>query len=137
MRSISKSFILERLSFISEKAEFTLERTSCIEGVNDFLLTPSGVDLFDATTMRLQVIGEMIKQIDVATKGLLLKQYPEIPWRSVFGLRNLISHEYASVDPNEILNIVKHNLSPLLAVLHRIADDLNAGKHDAIFQEKV
>ena len=58
---------------------------------------------------------------------------PEIPWRKVFAMRNIISHEYLSVDPEIITDIVKHNLSPLLVVLYRIQDDLNAGKHDAIF----
>ncbi len=50
-------------------------------------------------------------------------------------MRNLISHEYLLLDPEIITDIVKHNLSPLLTVLYRIADNLNAGKHDAIFQE--
>ena len=69
----------------------------------------------------------------MTTSGNLLRHYPEIPWRSVFGLRNFISHEYAAVDPLEIINILKHHLPPLLVVLHRIMEDLNAGKHDAIF----
>lgn len=92
------------------------------------------MDLFDATTMRLQIVGELLKQIDVATSGKLLKLYPGIPWKSVFGLRNIISHEYASVDPVEIINILKLYLPLLLTVLYRIMEDLDAGKHDALFQ---
>ena len=134
MQSTSKEFILEHLSFLTEKAELALERTSNVHCANDFLCTPSGMDLFDATTMRLQIVGELLKQIDVATNGKLLTHYPEIAWRSVFGLRNLISHEYAAIDPIEIVNILRLHLSPLLVVLHRIQDDLNAGKHDAIFR---
>jgi len=38
-------------------------------------------------SMRLQIVGELLKQIDVATSGKLLTHYPEIAWRSVFGLR--------------------------------------------------
>ncbi len=133
MQSTSKKFILEHLSFLTGKAELALERTSNVFCANDFLCTPGGMDLFDATTMRLQIVGELLKQIDVATSGELLKHYPEIAWRSVFGLRNLISHEYAAIDPIEIINILKHYLPPLLVVLHRIMEDLNAGKHDAVF----
>lgn len=48
-------------------------------------------------------------------------------------MRNIISHEYLSVDPEIITDIIKHNLPPLLVVLHRIMEDLNAGKHDAVF----
>lgn len=133
MRSTSKIAIIEHLSLLADKAAFTLERTREVCCANDFLCTPEGMDLFDATIMRLQVVGEVLKQIDVATSGNLLKHYPEIPWRSVFGLRNIISHEYASVDPSEIINILKSHLPPLLVVLYRILDDLNAGKHDALF----
>lgn len=133
MRSTSKTTIIEQLSFLVDKVAFTLERTEEVSCVNDFLCTPEGMDLFDATIMRLQVLGEIMKQIDAATSGNLLKHYPEIPWRSVFGLRNIISHEYASVDPMEIVNILKGHLPPLLAVLYRILDDLKAGKYDTLF----
>ncbi len=134
MRSTSKTTIIEHLSFLADKTAFTLERTKEISCANDFLCTPGGMDLFDATIMRLQVVGEILKQIDVATSGNLLKHYPEIPWRSVFGLRNIISHEYASVDPAEIINILRNHLPPLLVVLYRILDNLKADKHDILFE---
>lgn len=76
----------------------------------------------------------MLKQIDVETGEKLLLNYPTIPWRKVFAMRNIISHEYLSLDPDIITDIIKHSLPPLLEVLHRIMDDLNAGKHDAIFR---
>jgi len=45
----------------------------------DLLRTPEGVDLFDATCMRIQTIGEALKQIDTETKEKLLVYYPGIP----------------------------------------------------------
>ena len=110
-----------------------MKRTSDVADCDDLLRTPEGVDLFDATCMRIQTIGEALKQIDTETKEKLLVYYPGIPWRKIFAMRNIISREYLSVDPEIITDIVKHNLSPLLVVLYRIQDDLNAGKHDAIF----
>lgn len=50
--------------------------------------------------------------------------YPDIPWHGVFGLRNIISHEYASTDPEEIFNIVREDLPELLKGLHKILTDI-------------
>ena len=157
MQFIFKDQITDKLLFVIQRFELALKRTSdvadCddllrtpevdnlgkrytlgkVADCDDLLRTPEGVDLFDATCMRIQTIGEALKQIDTETKEKLLVYYPGIPWRKIFAMRNIISHEYLSVDPEIITDIVKHNLSPLLVVLYRIQDDLNAGKHDAIF----
>ena len=121
------------LLFVEERINTTIERCGSVISVNDFLASPDKMDIFDATCMRLQTIGETVKNIDNLTNHELLINYAGTPWRSIIGLRNIISHEYLSVDPEIITDIVKHNLSPLLVVLYRIQDDLNAGKHDAIF----
>ena len=85
--------------------------------------------LFDATTLRVHVVGEMLKQIDDMTGGKLLRPlYPEIPWRSVFGMRNFISHEYSVVDPEKIFYTVKDDFPELIKVLHRIITDYEANK---------
>lgn len=133
MQSIFKDQITDKFLFVIQRVELALDRTAGVADCDDLLRSPDGVDLYDATCMRIQTIGETLKQIDSETKEKLLINYPEIPWRKVFAMRNIISHEYLSVDPEIITDIIKHNLPPLLVVLHRIMDDLNAGKHDAVF----
>ena len=110
MQFIFKDQITDKLLFVIQRFELALKRTSDVADCDDLLRTPEG-----------------------ETKERLLVYYPGIPWRKIFAMRNIISHEYLSVDPEIITDIVKHNLSPLLVVLYRIQDDLNAGKHDAIF----
>ena len=133
MQSIFKDQITDKFLFVIQRVELALDRTAGVADCDDLLRSPDGVDLNDATCMRIQTIGETLKQIDSETKEKLLINYPEIPWRKVFAMRNIISHEYLSVDPEIITDIIKHNLPPLLVVLHRIVEDLNAGKHDAVF----
>lgn len=133
MQSTCKDQVTDKLLFVIQRVELAIERTADVEHCDDLLHTPDGADLFDATCMRIQTIGETLKQIDTETKSRLLVDYPEIPWRKVFAMRNIISHEYLSVDPQIITDIVKHNLPTLLVVLRRIMEDLNAGKLDAIF----
>ena len=48
----------------------------------------------DAVIRNFEVIGEASKNIPADIK----EKYPEIPWKKMYGLRNLISHEYFGVD---------------------------------------
>lgn len=125
MRFISEMSLLERFEFVVAKAEQAMERTARITNYHQFLLSPDAMDLFDASVLRLQVIGEMLKQIDEKTeRNFLRTYYPEIPWKSVFGLRNIISHEYSVVDPEKIFYTLKNDLPLLIETLHRIIADL-------------
>ncbi len=116
------------------KAEQAVERTANITDYRQFLASPDAMDLFDATVLRVQVVGEMLKQIDDKTERKLLRpNYPEIPWKSVFGMRNFISHEYSMVNPEKIFYTVKQDFPQLILVLHRIIDDLRSGRYDGGF----
>lgn len=135
MRSTSEMNVLERMEFLTMKAEQTLERTANITEYRQFLISPEAMDLFDATVLRVQVVGEMLKQIDDKTERMLLRpNYPEIPWKSVFGMRNFISYEYAMVNPEKVYYTVKQDFPQLLTVLHRIITDLRSGRYDDNFQ---
>ena len=91
------------------------------------------MDLFDATCMRIQTIGEVLKQVDTETKGQILENYQEIPWRKVFAMRNILSHEYLSLDPDIILDILRNNLLPLEDELLRVLKDIDEGRYDELF----
>ena len=134
MRSMSEMSILQRLEFLTMKARQAVDRTSHITSHHDFLCSPDNMDLFDATVLRVQVTGEMLKQIEDITQGqLLTPYYPQIPWRAIFGLRNVISHEYAMVDPEEFFRILKTDLPELFIVLDNIITDFRAGRFNNKF----
>ena len=116
MQSISNADILDMLLFVEERINTTIERCGSVISVNDFLASPDKMDIFDATCMRLQTIGETVKNID----------YAGTPWRSIIGLRNIISHEYLSIDPEEIFKIVKVHLPGLLLAIQQIRNDIAA-----------
>lgn len=103
MQSISEETTIDLLIFVVARTELTILSTKDVSLYHHFLNSIEGMNLFDATCMRLQTIGETIKKIDSVTEGQLLKHYTETPWRSVFGLRNVISHEYLSIIPNQYL----------------------------------
>ena len=65
MQSISNADILDML--VEERINTTIERCGSVISVNDFLASPDKMDIFDATCMRLQTIGETVKNIDNLT----------------------------------------------------------------------
>ena len=54
--------------------------------------------------------GEFIS-IDKQTDGKLLAKYPEINWRGVKGVRDVISHQYFNIYSEEIFYICNVTIS--------------------------
>jgi uncharacterized protein with HEPN domain len=106
MQSISKNLIIENLEDLKTKSELVIRRNESIRESNDYLIFPERMEKFDAACMLIQVIGETAKKVDAWTKSQMLPNYPEVYWRGVFGCRNIISHEYGNVDPEEIHRII-------------------------------
>jgi uncharacterized protein with HEPN domain len=48
------------------------------------------------------------------------KKYPQIPWRDMTLLRNLVIHQYDAVDINQVWDTTQHKLPPLVAELLKI-----------------
>jgi len=60
----------------------------------------------DATIRNFEIIGEAAKNVPINIQ----EKYPEIPWEKMYGLRNLITHEYFGIDYEMIWEIAKRNL---------------------------
>lgn len=54
-----------------------------------------------------------------------LKNYPQIPWTKVIGLRNIIFHEYANIDYEIIWVVIQKHLPPLKETVAQIINDLS------------
>lgn len=62
--------------------------------------------LIDAVIRNLEIIGEASKNVSDEIKS----KYPDIPWKKMTALRNLLIHEYFGVDESIIWEIVIKNL---------------------------
>lgn len=91
-----------------------------IEG-NEFNDFKRNYMVVDAVVRNFEIIGEASKNIPVTIQ----KKYPEIPWRKMYGLRNLISHEYFGIDYEMLWEIATVSLPQNIKDLQRIIDELN------------
>ena len=48
------------------------------------------------------------------------KKHPEISWREITTLRNLVVHAYDVVDIEQVWDTVQHKIPPLIAELTKI-----------------
>lgn len=63
----------------------------------------------DAVLRRLEVIGEAVKNIDEHFRN----RYPDIPWKKIAGMRDVVIHEYFGVSLKRVWNVVKNDLPDL------------------------
>lgn len=113
LSSDKKELALDILYDIQSAIERLKERTQEIHSIDDFLDSSNGMILLDATCMLLIAIGESLKNLDKVTEGKMLPLYPDIPWKQVKGMRDIISHHYFDVDPSQVLWVITNEVNPL------------------------
>lgn len=66
----------------------------------------------------LQIIGEAVGRLSDQIKD----QHPEIPWRDIVAMRNILVHDYFAVDADEVWNVVEGDLPALKANVDSILE---------------
>lgn len=84
----------------------SMERIEEYLGSLDFKNFKINYMVVDAIIRNFEIIGEAAKNIPDEIKN----KYPEIPWKKMYGLRNLIAHEYFGIDYEMIWEIAKKSL---------------------------
>lgn len=111
--------IKDKLEEIEESIVLIQEWSNGVASANDFLLSSTKYMAFNACVMRLQVIGEDVGKILKIQDNPLLR-YTDIPWQAIYGMRNMISHEYANIDEEIVYDTIKNGLPQLLSVVREI-----------------
>ena len=70
----------------------------------------------DAVLRNLEVLGEAAKQIPDNVR----REAPEVDWRKVAGLRDILIHGYFVVDLDIVWDVVANRLAPLREQLERL-----------------
>ena len=121
--------IRDNLQIILESIILIESRFSKINSADDFVSSADGVLILDATAMRLQITGELLKKISKMDKTLL-ENYPEIEWDKIMRLRDIVSHHYEKVDHEIIFDICKNHIPRLKSSIHDIIEKENSQNFD-------
>lgn len=75
----------------------------------------------DAVMRNIEIIGQAVKDFGTTE---LAERCPDVPWKSIAGMRDLLAHRYLGVDIELTWEVVEHDLEPVLVATLRIAEQL-------------
>jgi len=67
----------------------------------------------DAVIRRLEIIGEAAGRVSAATTA----KFPDLPWKKMVSMRNIMIHEYEDIDLGIVWNTVQNDLPPLIVLI--------------------
>jgi uncharacterized protein with HEPN domain len=74
---------------------------------------------FDAVILNLLVVGEAIKNIphDIRDRN------PQIEWRKIAGLRDILAHAYFQIENEIIWDVVQNKVQPLQEQVQKLLNE--------------
>ncbi|PIP14587.1 hypothetical protein COW98_02065 [Candidatus Roizmanbacteria bacterium CG22_combo_CG10-13_8_21_14_all_35_9] len=96
---------------------------------NDFY---SSYQLQDSVIRRLEIIGEATKNIPEEVR----KKYPDLPWKKMAGLRDVVIHDYSEVVEERVWNTITKELPVAKRLIEKIREDLEKSPENLFFTTK-
>jgi uncharacterized protein with HEPN domain len=118
-----RALLLETLTQIKDAAVRILKRFEPVTSPDDFLKDETGLEKMDGICMQLIAIGESLKNIDKITDKKLLSNYPQVDWKSVKGMRDIISHHYFDLNAEAVFDVCENDIVVLKETIERMIRD--------------
>jgi uncharacterized protein with HEPN domain len=84
-------------------------------------LTFAGEELAQAAVIRwIEIIGEAARGVTAE----LREAHPEVPWRRMVAMRNVLIHGYFDIDVDLVWSVAENDLPKLHAQIRAIVDQL-------------
>lgn len=106
-----------------------------IKSPQDFGQSLTGMTVFRACGMSIQYITENFIKIRNKVTADFFSSYKQVPWKAVFGMRNVIAHEYTDIDDEAVFNTIHNDMPVLKETAEKILADLDAGKLDSYIND--
>ena len=84
---------------------------------------------FDELVADKRTYYSVIKNVEIVGEAAFMltndfkKSHPEIPWKVVQGMRHVLVHDYATIDPKELYNTAVNDMKPLRQQVERIISE--------------
>ena len=114
----------ELLQFILDSITMIKKRFDGITSSDDFMYSEDGMTRLDAISMRLQSIGEALKNIDKRDREFLLEVADKTYWSNIIKTREIITHHYIDIDSETIFMICDEKLDDLENKISILIDKL-------------
>ena len=119
-----RDVLVERLKTLLEALEGIPRRFSGVAEPADFYGSDEGIDRMDAICMILIAAGEEFKSIDRKTEGKFLSRYPDVKWRGVMGVRDVLAHGYFQVNAEQLYDICQNDIPALIDTVKLMIADV-------------
>ncbi len=94
---------------------FAIQVSVWMDGQTPQDFTPDSM-LVRSVERMLHLIGEAARRVPLEYRV----DYPDIPWRSIVGMRNFLSHEYDDVETIDLWTTATQDMEPLIEALDAI-----------------
>ena len=131
----AKDRIKTYLKVSIEEIDLTEKMSAGIKSPQDFGQSLTGMTVFRACGMSIQYITENFIKIRNKVTADFFSSYKQVPWKAVFGMRNVIAHEYTDIDDEAVFNTIHNDMPVLKETAEKILADLDAGKLDSYIND--
>ena len=110
---MNKKSTFELLEFIHKSISIIKRRCKDIDTADEYLSSDENLDKFEASVMRIQTIGEALKNLNKRDENFLQKVAQKDYWSEIIKMRDLVSHHYLDIQADIIFDICKNELNEL------------------------